>query len=62
MELCRTWAIVAMEITSEQVAKSKLGAALGHLKETGVLSDEEFVALKTKLIQDHMGSGTQLGD
>ncbi len=28
MEMCRTRAIAAMEITSEQVAKSKLGAAL----------------------------------
>lgn len=141
VELCRTRAIAAMEITSEQVAKSKLGAALvfgvlgavtakgsmeratvivylksgetgyftigkqsvasllglltpwlrgqgisigppltaptdttapsapnliadeltklGQLRDTGVLSDEEFVALKTKLIKDHMGSGTQ---
>jgi len=33
-------------------------AKLGQLRDTGVLSDEEFVALKTKLIEDHMGSGT----
>ena len=31
----------------------------GQLRERAVLSDEEFVSLKTKLSEDHMGSGTQ---
>ena len=135
IEVCRTRAIAAIEITSEQVAKSKLGAALvfgvlggvtakgsqdratvivylksgekgyftisgqsvasllgtlepwmrergitlgspeegpvpaaapkliadelaklAQLRDTGVLSEEEFSDLKSKLIKDHMGS------
>jgi hypothetical protein len=136
-ELCRTRAIAAIEVTSEQVAKSKLGAALvfgvlggvtakaskdrgtlivhmkngeagyftvdrqsaasllglispwmrdrniaqgspqmpdplrlpanliadeltklARLRESGAISEGEFVALKTKLIEDHLGSTT----
>ena len=134
MEMCRTGAITAMEVTSEQAAKSKLGAALffgvlgavtakgsedratlivylkssekgyftlngqsvasvlgilepwmrhkgitlgapgegpaptaapkliadelaklAQLRDSGVLSEEEFSALKGKLIEEHMG-------
>ena len=46
------------ELASRLIADELL--KLAQLKDSGALSPEEFVALKTKLIEDHMSNDAQL--